>query len=153
MYTCVCEDTGVWCTGELYSYILADTAVFKYLALYRKLPVSAWLFQIIPARCPELWLQSRHWTWMTMHLNWTGSTQQPCATHPPSGRSVYVEVIFAFSVPKLQFKALCVKKMIFNIIFQFILLEQAFVCMTMGQSQWKLMQAFSPFPLQEHNKK
>lgn len=115
VHLCVCEDNGVCCTGELYSYILADRAVCKRLVLCRKLPVSAWLFQTIPARCPELWLQSRHWTWMTMRPSWTGITQQPCATHPPSGRSVYVEVIFAFSCTKIfcsqnrNLKAPCIK--------------------------------------------
>lgn len=82
-----------------------------------KLPVSARLFQTIPVRCPELWLQSRRWTWMTMHPNWTGSTRQPCVTHRPSVRSVYVNVCVVCtksSVPKREQNSECKKRFLIS---------------------------------------
>lgn len=72
---------------------------------------------------------------MTTRPNWTGSTQQPCATRPPSARWVHAEAVdyasFTLLLHFLQnddFKP-CVcayEKMISNVIFQLIVLEQAF---------------------------
>lgn len=120
-----CVVAGHWCLlHRAYSCSVDALLTRNFFSLFR-------LFQTIPARCPGWWWPSRLWTWMTTRLNWTGSTQQPCATRPPSARWVHAEAVLVFFCTFLQnddFKpCVCVcEKMISNIIFQLIVLEQAF---------------------------